>query len=535
MKTSTLDGASLISSMSGRNAVTDSKDSKGSGFQSIIDSISSTNQNTKSDLSSSNAIKTSESNSSTKSSEISTPKDTAKDNLNDNSNTANNVSDDISKADKTDNSITDKLDKAALDSDKLEELSKVEITEIQDKLNSKDVLKEYSDKIKEILLNNLNVTEEELELVMAELGINYLDCLDNANLAQLITQISGNADTTALITNEALFQQFTELSSVMTELSAELLDELGITQEELGAMLEQMKQNIKGEHTQTDNRLSTGNETKEADAENTDVKTADTKNIVETAKEALADNAQLKTEQNVKQDKDIVTVLTESDKAKNAKTAADSNEAGHSQLSQEFQKEPSSSKDTAKAETRNDYSNFAAFEAKNINAPNEAIAANTAQGSDSLVNAKSILEQIQNQIKLTAGTDITKMEFQLYPEHLGKLTIQIASKDGAITAHIRAQEQAVKEVLESQIVQLRENMNSQGLKVDAVEVTVESHEFERNLEQGRQNEQEQYEDKPKNSRRQLNYNDLEDIELTEDEEIIAEMMIGNGNSINYMA
>lgn len=536
MRTNTLDAASLVSSMSGRKAAADSKDSKGSNFQSIIDSISPTNQNNKIDLSS-NTVEKAEAADSSENTESVSSNDAIKDNLKDTSaNTNDNISTDTAKADTSDNSVEGKLDKAAEDSDKiLQELSKADTSLIQDKLNSKDILKEYSDKIKEILLNNLNVTEEELELAMAELGINYLDCLDNANLVQLITQISGNTDAAALITNEGLFQQYTEISSLMTELSTEILDELGITQEELNVMLEQMKENIKGEQTTDNSNVSTGTETKQTETDGTDVKTADTKNVVEAAKEALADNAQLKTEQNVKQDKDIVTVLNESDKAQSAKAAVSGNEAGNSSLSQEFQKEPSNPKDTPKTETRNDYSNFGSFDTKNVTTQNEPVNINAAQSSDSLANAHSILEQIQNQIKLTANTDITKMEFQLYPEHLGKLTIELASKDGAITAHIRAQEQAVKEVLESQIVQLRENMNNQGLKVDAVEVTIESHEFERNLEQGRQNEQEQFEDKPKNSRRQLNYNDLEDVELTEEEEIIAEMMIGNGNSINYMA
>jgi flagellar hook-length control protein FliK len=129
------------------------------------------------------------------------------------------------------------------------------------------------------------------------------------------------------------------------------------------------------------------------------------------------------------------------------------------------------------------------------------------------------------------------MEFQLNPEHLGKLTIQIASKDGIVSAQITAQNLAVKEVIESQIVQLRDNMNNQGLKVDAVEVTVESHEFERNLDERNSNaNQEQFEQQEKNSRRQFNYYDSDTLEdMSAEEALIAEMMIGNGNSINYTA
>ena len=58
------------------------------------------------------------------------------------------------------------------------------------------------------------------------------------------------------------------------------------------------------------------------------------------------------------------------------------------------------------------------------------------------------------------------------PASLGSVNVQIAAKDGVITAQFTAQNETVKAAIESQLVQLRTQFEEQGIKVDAVEVTV---------------------------------------------------------------
>ena len=57
-----------------------------------------------------------------------------------------------------------------------------------------------------------------------------------------------------------------------------------------------------------------------------------------------------------------------------------------------------------------------------------------------------------------------------------------------MTAKTMTQNAVVKEALEAQTVELRQNLEQAGVKVDAVEVTVASHEFEKNLEQNAEGE-----------------------------------------------
>ena len=132
------------------------------------------------------------------------------------------------------------------------------------------------------------------------------------------------------------------------------------------------------------------------------------------------------------------------------------------------------------------------------------------------------------------------MEMQLNPENLGKIYLNISEKEGVIRAQIAAQNEIVKEALETQMVELRQNLNQQGIKVDAIEVTVATHEFEQNLEgQAKQEEQarQQMEENQKKARRSLNLNDLDGLAglMSEEEELVAKMMRDNGNQVDLTA
>ena len=53
--------------------------------------------------------------------------------------------------------------------------------------------------------------------------------------------------------------------------------------------------------------------------------------------------------------------------------------------------------------------------------------------------ATQIVRQVVEQIQMQTKQSVTSMEMQLYPEHLGKVYVQIVSRDGSITAQITAE------------------------------------------------------------------------------------------------
>ena len=151
-------------------------------------------------------------------------------------------------------------------------------------------------------------------------------------------------------------------------------------------------------------------------------------------------------------------------------------------------------------------------------------------------NVNEIAEQILERMKTVTDGDYSDVEMQLHPASLGTLHIHVTNNAGVLTASFVTENEAVRSAVESQMVRLIEQFETQGIKVDAVEVTVASHAFEQGNDAGRSNESN--EGNQKRSRR-INLGDLEgDLvtdDMEEDEKIAAEMMAANGNTVDFTA
>ena len=105
-----------------------------------------------------------------------------------------------------------------------------------------------------------------------------------------------------------------------------------------------------------------------------------------------------------------------------------------------------------------------------------------------------------------------------------------------VTAQLAVENEAVKQALESQMVIVRENMNNQGLKVEAVEVTIASHEFEQNLENGFTGERNNNPENPQQGQRRILASDLTSMdELSQEDQLAAKIMVQNGNRMDISA
>ena len=150
-----------------------------------------------------------------------------------------------------------------------------------------------------------------------------------------------------------------------------------------------------------------------------------------------------------------------------------------------------------------------------------------------------LIQQIVEKTRVLFESDSTTIEMQLNPENLGKIYLNVSAKEGAIHAQITAQNDQVRAALEAQLVDLRENLNQAGVKVDAIEVTVSTHEFEKNLEQNAKGDERQGErqEEKKNLRRGLRRDSLDELSglMSEEELLAAKIMRDNGNSVDFSA
>ena len=153
------------------------------------------------------------------------------------------------------------------------------------------------------------------------------------------------------------------------------------------------------------------------------------------------------------------------------------------------------------------------------------------------VNTTDIIRQIVDQISIAKTTGESVIEMQLNPENLGKLYINVTERNSEITARIAVSNETVKNALESQMAALRENLQDANIRVNDVEITIATHEFERNLEQnagnenGRQDGQQFTHQSSSNGGNRTGHNEA----ASDEAGLVAQIMRDNGNSVDFMA
>lgn len=364
-----------------------------------------------------------------------------------------------------------------------------------------DVTEETTKDVVEEIAEELDVPEEEVIAAMEALGLTAMDLTDPSKMATLVSQLKGE-EPMALLTDEGLYatiQQLTEtVGEIVSEQMETLSDDLGI---DPGQVLQMMKES----------------------ANAGDVATAEV--VVEVETDAIAEEVDVTPvvatdgEEQVEEpavDVSKVEVASEADTADTGhQSMADSDRPATPLVNQMYQ-----AQNTTAVETPVSEPNFTPY-----------------------VDANEIINQIGEYVKIHRSEGLSEMEILLNPESLGNIHLQVASKEGVITATITTQNEAVQEALMVQAMVLKEELTAQGMKVEAVEVTVASHEFERDMHEGGEEAKEMFEQEvQKQTRRRLVVDGmmhaeelLADEDLTDADKLQIDMMARSGNSVDFMA
>lgn len=146
------------------------------------------------------------------------------------------------------------------------------------------------------------------------------------------------------------------------------------------------------------------------------------------------------------------------------------------------------------------------------------------------VSQAEIIQQVVDEIKANVTSDIQTLEMRLNPESLGRVQITVSARNGIMQAQIVAETEAAKTAIEANIATLRETLNNQDLKVEAVEVTIAEYGFFEGQEQDMPEENNQGQPTGRNIR--VNSGDALE-ETNDDEQLETEIMRAQGNSVSY--
>ncbi len=82
------------------------------------------------------------------------------------------------------------------------------------------------------------------------------------------------------------------------------------------------------------------------------------------------------------------------------------------------------------------------------------------------------LRQIVNKAALNVGNGRSEFKIDLKPESLGQLRMQILTENNQVTVRILAENPLVKDMIESNLAQLKANFQNQGLEIEKFDVSV---------------------------------------------------------------
>ena len=97
----------------------------------------------------------------------------------------------------------------------------------------------------------------------------------------------------------------------------------------------------------------------------------------------------------------------------------------------------------------------------------------TASASNQVnISKEDVLAQIHSKLQMMNSTSNAKLTMVLNPESLGKVSIQLINTKDGLTAELQVASQAVKDILDSNLSNLKDTLSAQGVQVNDMSVKV---------------------------------------------------------------
>ncbi|MBR5421316.1 MAG: flagellar hook-length control protein FliK [Lachnospiraceae bacterium] len=355
----------------------------------------------------------------------------------------------------------------------------------------------------DLLAQLLDMSPEELTEALGELDISGMELLDVHAGNELAAELFAGGDISALLTDQSLAETAGRINELITETIETLKADLGDDAVQLFAPV--LEAGLK----------------------------AETESIPESKAPAAAESVEHMFSDAIAAPEEEVTAVADRPVQTQAKQQNEEAQEQHT----EGRRENRERFDAHEFRTEQSF----APESVNVQQPDAVDVPQAAEQLHYTSNPEEILSQVAEHIRTQVTEDMSSLEMVLHPASLGSVAVRLVSQDGAVTAQFTAQNDAVRDALAGQLQLLKENMEQAGVKVEAVEVTVASHAFEQNLEQGNGGQSEAEAQEQERLRRATHRIDLGDyaegdvIPVDEADAVTVQMMQADGNRMDYRA
>lgn len=353
---------------------------------------------------------------------------------------------------------------------------------------------EAADKMLSDTADELSVTEEELLSVLQSLSLTPADMLTKEGLQQVVLAVSGETDFANFLTDETMFTTLQNLNGELQTTLSDLADELGISKDEVQDFL-------------------TAFADKAGDASALQAEVLPTEEVPDEETEGA-----------------VTGVKNSFDTENGDKTASEVNVPGK-EVEKQTRKETSGEEKSFTGDKA--FDNFAQS-LKAGQTENAQAAAEITPHFD--VETENIIRQITDYMRGNVTDGVSEMDMQLHPANLGSVHIHLEAKEGVLTAQFTAQNESVKAALESQMIQLRDSFEEQGLTVESIEVMVSSQKFDQSYEEAESQANDTGSRFGRQRTRRVSLHvSMEDEELSDEEILAKEVLKGQGSTVEFTA
>lgn len=296
--------------------------------------------------------------------------------------------------------------------------------------------------VEDIVQDVLKLDDDQMDAILAAMGITVLQLLDPQILQQFVLTAEGAGDITDMLTSETMLadyqmilQQFAQMPEGVSEILAQM-EPVSEDDADLQGILQELT-------------------------------------AVKPEQAPVSDGEVLQKAVNT-QEPAILGQTSSSDSSKTM--SGESNASSTESFVQTSQPQTDASVEAVPFAQQFDLQG--AHEVQDAPMPNQSV---------------QIIEQIVRQIRVSVTDTTSTMEMQLNPERLGKVLLTISAKEGMMTANFTVQTEEARLALESQMYQLRDTLEQKEIKVEAVSISVSDFSFaqgggddadSKNLEQG---------------------------------------------------
>lgn len=356
---------------------------------------------------------------------------------------------------------------------------------------SKDELDTMKEEIYSVVKESTGMTDEEIDAVLESMDISVFQLLQPEILQEFLMNQSGT-EPVDLLTNQDLIQAFQDMNQGMQNILEE--QDMDLSEYDLNSFVQMLEDSDQGLQIAMDDPSMTGVQASEFDPMEMANGLPSSQQQFDSAAETVIEGEteeRIPMQEEVQGTDDAAVTITDTRRPDDhsVKALADGKEDIKTDSSAEERTEvdeesgiqvsvrnADNKKEQNSSEMMNQNPNFAGDIVNQLSQAVQETESVTASYT-SVLEQQDIVRQVVEQIRVWNAGENSRMQVQLYPEHLGRIEIQVMLRNGTMTAQITAETEMAKAAIESQLQALKESFEQKNMQVNAIEVNVGTPDF----------------------------------------------------------